>query len=43
MLHLVIASRSPIPEVALSRKIEREFISLSSPQKVNEEQASGYG
>jgi hypothetical protein len=41
--HLVIAFRSLIPGMVLRRKIEREFISLSSPQKGNEEQASDYG
>jgi hypothetical protein len=43
ILHLVIAFRSLIPGVVLRRKIERESISLSSPQKGNEEQALGYG
>jgi hypothetical protein len=43
MLHLVTACRSLIPGVVLRRKIEREFITLSSPQKGNEEQASDCG
>jgi hypothetical protein len=43
ILHPVIASRLLIPEVVLRRKIERESISLSSPQKASEEQASDYG
>jgi hypothetical protein len=43
MLHTVIASRLLIPEAVLRRKIERGFISLSSPQRGKEEQDSGYG
>ena len=39
MNHPVIASRSLIPGAVLRRKISREFISLSSQQKGNEEQA----
>jgi len=43
VLHAGIASRLPIPGVVLHRKIEHDFISPSSPQKGNEEQASDYG
>jgi len=43
MLHADIASRSLIAEAVLRRKIERDFISLSSPQKGSEELDSDYG
>jgi hypothetical protein len=40
---VVIVSRLLIRGVVLRRKIEREFISLSSQQKGNAEQAWDYG
>jgi hypothetical protein len=43
MPHTVIAFRLPTPGVVLRREIEREFISLFSPQKGNEEPVLDYG
>jgi hypothetical protein len=43
MLDMVTVFRSPIPELALRRRIARESFSLSSPLKAKEEQASDYG